>query len=391
MRARARRPARRCRRPAWRRSTRSAGASRAGADRSSIASSSRAVSSAPGTVGLVHDEHVGDLHEARLVRLHRVAPTRVHDHDRRVGVARDLDLHLPDADRLDDDPGLPAASSTRTACGVASARPPRWPRVAIERMNTPGSVACSCMRTRSPRIAPPLNGLVGSIASTPTSSRRRGAARDDQPVGERRLARAGRAGDADDPGMARVPVVAGASHARAADRPARRWIRRGERAAVAVQGARRPARRRSGVHERRPVGPATRRVRSALGLVGDDLGDAGNPVHDDPLDAGLQRHRRHRARAARPDQRDVHHAVVVDAPEDDVATVGLERRPDRSIASRICGFQRGEIEGHTDACVPEAPSWQMSRRSGQSCGRPAHVERARRRRRARAGWPARSA
>ena len=65
--------------------------------------------------------------------------------------------------------GLPAASSTRTAWGVASDSPPRWPRVAIDRMNTPGSVAWSCMRTRSPRMAPPENGLDGSMASTPTS------------------------------------------------------------------------------------------------------------------------------------------------------------------------------------------------------------------------------
>ena len=30
--------------------------------------------------------------------------------------------------------------------------------MAIERMKTPGSVAWSCMRTRSPRMAPPLKG-----------------------------------------------------------------------------------------------------------------------------------------------------------------------------------------------------------------------------------------
>ena len=36
-------------------------------------------------------------------------------------------------------------------------------------MNTPGSVAWSCIRTRSPRIAPPVNGDDGSIASTATS------------------------------------------------------------------------------------------------------------------------------------------------------------------------------------------------------------------------------
>src|SRR5207302_1464129 len=35
--------------------------------------------------------------------------------------------------------GLPAASRIRTAWGVASESPPRWPRVAIDRMNTPSS------------------------------------------------------------------------------------------------------------------------------------------------------------------------------------------------------------------------------------------------------------
>src|SRR6266568_5894709 len=62
----------------------------------------------------------------------------------------------------------PAASSTRAACGVAAASPPRWPREAIERMNTSGSVAWSCIRTRSPSRAPPENGDEGSTASTPT-------------------------------------------------------------------------------------------------------------------------------------------------------------------------------------------------------------------------------
>src|SRR6478735_4101351 len=35
------------------------------------------------------------------------------------------------------------------------------------RMNTPESEACAFMRTRSPRTAPPVNGLVGSTANTP--------------------------------------------------------------------------------------------------------------------------------------------------------------------------------------------------------------------------------
>ena len=50
----------------------------------------------------------------------------------------------------------PAASRIRTASGAASAIPPRCPRVAIDRMNTSGSVACSCIRTRSPSRAPPV-------------------------------------------------------------------------------------------------------------------------------------------------------------------------------------------------------------------------------------------
>ena len=109
--------------------------------------------------------------------------------------------------------GVPTASSTRAACGVATASPPRWPRVAIERMNTPVSVAWSCMRTRSPRIAPPLNGLVGSTARTPTVAPV-GADRRDEPVGERRLPGTRRAGDADRPRVAGVRVQRGDDRAR---------------------------------------------------------------------------------------------------------------------------------------------------------------------------------
>src|SRR5690606_8214603 len=35
-------------------------------------------------------------------------------------------------------------------------------------MYTPASSACACIRTRSPRMAPPVNGLEGSTAMTPT-------------------------------------------------------------------------------------------------------------------------------------------------------------------------------------------------------------------------------
>ena len=51
-------------------------------------------------VGLVHDDDVGDLEQARLGGLNRVARTGIQDDDGRVGDGGDLDLGLSDADRL---------------------------------------------------------------------------------------------------------------------------------------------------------------------------------------------------------------------------------------------------------------------------------------------------
>ena len=56
-----------------------------------------------GAIGLVDHEDVGDLHQAGLVRLHAVAPSRVDDDDRRIGLAGDLDLDLAHANGLDED------------------------------------------------------------------------------------------------------------------------------------------------------------------------------------------------------------------------------------------------------------------------------------------------
>ena len=67
---------------------------------------------------------------------------------------------------------LPAASRTSAASPVARANPPSCPRVAMLRMKTPSSLACACIRSRSPRTAPPVNGLVGSTAMTPTVDER---------------------------------------------------------------------------------------------------------------------------------------------------------------------------------------------------------------------------
>jgi hypothetical protein len=64
---------------------------------------------------------------------------------------------------------------------VARARPPVVPRVAMLRMNTPGSFTRSVIRMRSPRIEPPEYGLEGSTAMMPTfepAARKRSASAD---------------------------------------------------------------------------------------------------------------------------------------------------------------------------------------------------------------------
>ena len=63
---------------------------------------------------------------------------------------------------------LPIASITFTISWVERERPPKHPRVAKERIKTPSSVAWRCIRIRSPKIAPPVKGLVGSTATMPT-------------------------------------------------------------------------------------------------------------------------------------------------------------------------------------------------------------------------------
>ena len=62
----------------------------------------------------------------------------------------------------------PDASISSAAWSVASLSPPSAPRLAIERMNTPGSRKWSVRRIRSPSSAPFVNGEEGSIDSTAT-------------------------------------------------------------------------------------------------------------------------------------------------------------------------------------------------------------------------------
>ena len=91
---------------------------------------------------------------------------------------------------------LPAASRSSRACSVASASPPRWPRVPIERMKTPGSRKWSARRIRSPSSAPCENGLDGSTETTPTV-RSEPAHVAEERADQARLPHSGRPGDAD--------------------------------------------------------------------------------------------------------------------------------------------------------------------------------------------------
>ena len=155
---------------------------------------------------------------------------------------------------------LPAASSTSSAWSVASARPPRWPRVPIERMKTPGSRKWSVRRMRSPSSAPCVNGLDGSTEITPTVW---SCAADvaDERADQARLADAGRAGDADRVGAAGVRVEL-------ADELV------GERVAVLDEGDR--ARERAPVARRaRP-----RRATPASSPAGSHAASSDGVVHD---------------------------------------------------------------------------------------------------------------
>ena len=78
--------------------------------------------------------------------------------------------------------------------------------MAIERMKTPSSRAWLCMRTRSPRMAPPEkgdDGIDGQHATCAGPVEPLLPADGDQLIGQGRLASAGRTGDPDRVGVPR--------------------------------------------------------------------------------------------------------------------------------------------------------------------------------------------
>ena len=118
----------------------------------------------------------------------------------------------------------PAASSTRSACGTAADSPPRWPREAIERMNTPvvGGVILHAHPVAEQRAAGERRGRVDGEHADALARRARSAL--DQRRRRRRLADAGRAGQADDlrvPGERRPAPPRPRAAAASRSRPAR--------------------------------------------------------------------------------------------------------------------------------------------------------------------------
>ena len=124
-------------------------------------------------VGLVHHQHVGDFEQSGLRGLNGVSGTGIEDHhgrDRRSLRSRSRTARRPPSRARSG--RRPERASSRIAAGTAAARPPRWPRVATERISTSGSLMCSAIRMRSPSSAPPLYGDDGSTARTATRSPR---------------------------------------------------------------------------------------------------------------------------------------------------------------------------------------------------------------------------
>ena len=120
------------------------------------------------TVGLVHHDEVGELHDPALEALQLVACAWRHEHEEQVDHRGDLHLRLADADRLDEHDvetrRLAQQHRFARSSGDATERSP----VGDGRTNASGDRVSSSIRVLSPRIDPPLRVLDGSTASTAT-------------------------------------------------------------------------------------------------------------------------------------------------------------------------------------------------------------------------------
>ena len=193
------------------------------------------------------------------------------------------------------------------------------------------------MRTRSPRIAPPLNGLIGSTASTPDLVAGATPARPTRRSVSVDLPAPGAPVMPTVPGPSGLRVQAAATAATASSPPASTSeMSLGDRTPITGDRARRRAAAGSSRHASRParhssattsVMPGTRsmmiRSTPALRVI---------------IETGQVPHA--------PTRLDVHDAVVVDAVEDDVAAVALQRGPDRVDRLEDVGLHAGRVERH---------------------------------------------
>ena len=147
-------------------------------------------------VGLGDDEHVRHLHDPGLEELEHVAGTRLHDDRDRVGRLGDLGLGLPDADGLDDDDVERRRERLRRG-----ARRGREAAQALSRRHRAdedaavGRVGVDPRAVAEQRAARALRRRIdGEHADRPAAL----APDAHERAQQRRLARAGRAGDADD-------------------------------------------------------------------------------------------------------------------------------------------------------------------------------------------------
>ncbi len=192
-------------------------------------------------VGLVDDEHVGDLHQPRLVGLDGIAPPRVDHDDGRVGGVDDVGLHLTDPNGLDDDPitpGRPQDGDGIVGCpGEPTEVAPGRHRPDVH-VVVAGDVAHPHPIPQDGATGEGTGRIDGEHRHRPVAPEQLAAQRGAQ----RRLARAGRAGDAHGEGLLRCAVASalgpgGPDERRTAGpTPLNDRQGSGERPAVAVAG-----------------------------------------------------------------------------------------------------------------------------------------------------------
>jgi len=121
------------------------------------------------TIALVDHIQLGDFHDSCLERLDAIARLGYEHQHRRLGGGGDVQFGLPHSDSLNEECIEPKGLEhvRRLLQSWWRGHPVRR-RVAIDRINTPGSRLTDSMRIRSPSSAPPVKGLVGSTAMTAT-------------------------------------------------------------------------------------------------------------------------------------------------------------------------------------------------------------------------------